>query len=270
MSSEKVNLLPFLKWAGGKRWFTQTWDKLLPEKFNNYIEPFVGSGAVFFHLKPANAILADINGELIETYKALKTDWRLVTRNLRRLAAGHTESSYYTTRASEPKSKFSRAARFIYLNRTCWNGLYRVNLDGQFNVPIGSKRDILRDTDNFKGVSDALKSVELRHSDFELTIGLAKKGDLLFVDPPYTVKHNNNGFVKYNEKMFSWEDQIRLRDCLLKAKERGAHIVVTNAYHGPVMNLYKGNFSMKRLERQSVIAADSANRGRTEELLIRG
>jgi DNA adenine methylase len=110
----------------------------------------------------------------------------------------------------------------------------------------------------------------LRHSDFESTIALAKKGDLLFVDPPYTVKHNNNGFVKYNEKMFSWGDQKRLRNSLLLAKKRGAHIVLTNAYHPPLMNLYRGNFSMKKLERQSVIAADSTKRGLTDELLIRG
>ena len=270
-SSEKPeNIPPFLKWAGGKRWFVDNWLDLLPENFNTFIEPFVGSGAVFFALKPSKAILGDSNKDLIASYQAIKFNSKLVLKHLKTHSNNHGKRYYYRVRSSAPKTIYARAARLIYLNRTCWNGLYRVNALGNFNVPIGTRRDIIRKNEDFSKIEKLLKNAKLRTSDFEPTINLAKKGDLVFVDPPYTVKHNNNGFIKYNEKIFSWDDQIRLKNCLKKAQERGAYIFVTNACHRPIRNLYKDYFRTKGLIRTSSIAADPSKRGLTEEILIMG
>ena len=162
----------------------------------------------------------------------------------------------------------ARAARLLYLNRTCWNGLFRVNKRGQFNVPIGTKKNVLLETDDFEYVHKLLRNAILECSDFEPIIDSARKGDLVFVDPPYTVKHNHNGFTKYNEKLFSWQDQVRLRDCLIRAKERGALIVATNANNRSVRKLYLQGFKVRSVQRSSVIAADSRRRGKSTELLI--
>ena len=151
---------------------------------------------------------------------------------------------------------------------SCWNGLYRVNLNGEFNVPIGTKQKVILDTDNFKEVSNLLKNVELMHSDFEDIIDSAKENDLLFIDPPYTVTHNYNGFIKYNEELFSKEDQVRLRDCLVSAVDRGVKVLSTNANHRYIKDLYRSEFFYKPVKRSSVIAADRANRGSFGELLL--
>ncbi|WP_261503540.1 DNA adenine methylase, partial [Burkholderia multivorans] len=161
-------------------------------------------------------------------------------------------------------------ARFIYLNRTCWNGLYRVNKNGQFNVPIGTKSNVLLDTDDWPTVSAALRQAKLLVSDFEPIIDQAKRNDIVFADPPYTVKHNNNGFVKYNENIFAWQDQIRLRDALLRAKKRGAHIFCTNADHISIREIYEDHFTVTSVARGSVISGKADSRGKTSELLITG
>ncbi|NOX26728.1 MAG: Dam family site-specific DNA-(adenine-N6)-methyltransferase [Gammaproteobacteria bacterium] len=265
---EHGELSPFLKWAGGKRWLTRGYPELFPEKCNRYIEPFLGSGAVFFQLLPKNSILADKNKELIDTYKAIKDNQKLVQRYLAKHHKNHSKDYYYKIRSSATRSIYSRAARFIYLNRTCWNALYRVNLNGQFNVPIGSKTSVLLSSDNFESTAGALKRAKLMHSDFESIINKSREGDFLFVDPPYTVKHNLNGFVKYNEKIFSWDDQIRLRDSLVSASNRGAQILLTNADHESIREIYKNVFNLERLERKSVIAASSIHRIKTSELIF--
>lgn len=262
-------VLPFLKWAGGKRWLTFSYPELLQQPFNRYIEPFLGSGAVFFHLAPQSALLADRNADLIETYQAIKDDWRRVIKELQKHNRNHSRRYYYTVRCLKPRNPYTRAARFIYLNRTCWNGLYRVNLRGEFNVPVGTKSSALLDTDDFEAIANLLSNVELRASDFEYIIDLARTGDLIFVDPPYTVKHNLNGFIKYNETLFSWDDQIRLKNALMRAKARGAKILVTNAYHASVKRLYKDLGEMIVLKRPSVIAAHPEHRKFCEELIIR-
>ena len=161
-----------------------------------------------------------------------------------------------------------RAAQFIYLNRTCWNGLYRVNLHGEFNVPIGTKDAVILDTDDFNAVSKSLRSAELCSQDFETTISRAGFGDFLFVDPPYTVKHNNNGFLKYNESIFSWGDQQRLRNALCKAKTQGAQILLLNANHDSIRELFHGLGTMTTLTRQSILSGDPSFRGKTNELAI--
>jgi len=265
---EASKILPFLKWAGGKRWLADSYTHALPQAFTGYCEPFLGSGAIFFSIRPDNAVLSDINEELIECYSALRDDWRSVERHLARHQKHHCKDHYYRVRSSLPRTVSARAARFIYLNRTCWNGLYRVNLRGEFNVPIGTKHNVLLDTDQFELLANLLKSTTLAVSDFETVIDQAKAGTLVFADPPYTVRHNLNGFVKYNEKIFHWDDQIRLCDCLVRASNRGCLICLTNANHPSIEALYKDDFDLTVLSRNSVIAASSRNRGKYEELLI--
>ncbi len=263
-------LLPFLKWAGGKRWLASSHGHIFPPQYNKFIEPFLGSGAIFFALQPKQAILSDVNSDLIETYKTIKGHPLEIQELLERHQKKHSKEYYYKTRASKPRNSITRTARFIYLNRTCWNGLYRVNLRGQFNVPIGTKTNVLLETDNFKAAAKLLNNSEIAHCDFEATINRANLGDLVFVDPPYTVKHNNNGFVKYNETLFSWEDQVRLKNALEKAQARGAFIISTNANHSSVRELYKDNFKTCSVNRSSVLSGKPQFRGKVSELLITG
>ncbi|NYF21624.1 DNA adenine methylase [Xanthomonas sp. JAI131] len=269
-SSEKNITLPFLKWAGGKRWLARIEGiaERIP-KDGRYVEPFMGSAAMFFHATPKRALLNDFNRELVETYQAIKVDWKAVVVLLARHQRFHSEDQqyYYQVRSSSPDCMFSRAARFIYLNRTCFNGLYRVNRKGEFNVPRGTKNTVVMDTDDFESISAKLKAANLTHGDFGQVIKKCRTGDFIFADPPYTVKHNNNGFIKYNEQLFSWADQIRLRDELVAAAERGAAIMATNADHPSIHELYS-DFDVVIAERSSVMASVAERRKRTTEVVI--
>jgi len=261
-------LEPFLKWAGGKRWLVQRYVGFMPVRFNRYFEPFLGSGAVFFHLLPSRAVLADINPDLIEAYRAIRDNWRAVLRYLRVHHANHKPTYYYRIRDSRPVSPYVKAARLIYLNRTCFNGLYRVNKEGVFNVPKGTKNTVLFPDDDFCAIAHALKMCELLNEDFARVISRAGEGDFVYADPPYTMKHNNNNFIKYNEMLFTWQDQLRLAETLHGAKNRGAMIVLSNADHPSITSLYAGFGKITRIHRHSVLAADSKKRRGTTELII--
>jgi DNA adenine methylase len=261
-------LVPFLKWAGGKRWLTTQYPEMFPTSFKRYVEPFLGSGAVYFHLKPKDALIADCNANLISTYDQVRLNWQKVELALRRHHRSHCAEYYYQERDRKHRAAHERAAQFIYLNRTCWNGLYRVNLNGKFNVPIGTKTSVTLESDDFRSISKQLKHAKLRHSDFDATIREAKRGDFLFVDPPYITSHNFNGFVKYNDKIFSWNDQERLAECVASASRRGVKILLTNADHESVRKLYRGIGEHHSVSRHSVLAADSKNRGTTTELAV--
>jgi DNA adenine methylase len=267
--NETQSSAPFLKWAGGKRWLASAYADLLPVSYKRYYEVFLGSGAVFFSMRPRQATLSDLNEELIECYSVLRDEWQNVVDRLHYHQRHHTKDYYYEVRNSKPRLLANRAARFIYLNRTCWNGLYRVNLRGEFNVPVGTKTNILLEVDNFEKLSTLLKTTKLLAADFEGVIDKARSGDFIFADPPYTVRHNCNGFVKYNEKIFRWEDQIRLRDSLVRASSRGCLVLLTNANHPSIIELYENDFELISLSRSSVIAADSKNRGMYEELVVK-
>lgn len=263
-------MTPFLKWPGGKRWFIANHASLLPTTFNRYIEPFLGGGSVFFHLKPNQSLLSDLNPELIAVYTAVRDNWGALIQRLTYHQANHGDAYYYTVRQSKPRTTVTRAARMIYLNRTCFNGIYRVNLDGKFNVPKGTKNAVVLETDDFEQAAILLANVELRTSDFEPIIDQARENDLIFADPPYTVRHNVNGFLKYNEQLFSWDDQVRLADALERARTRGAKIVSTNANHSSVRCLYRERgFTLKAVSRYSPISADPKSRRQFEELVIR-
>jgi DNA adenine methylase len=263
-----TQLVPLLKWAGGKRWLIPHAKDIFPTSYNRYIEPFLGGGAVFFHLRPEHSILSDINQELIDTYTAIRENWRLVQSHLEKHQNLHCKEYYYKIRASKPRTLATRAARMLYLNRTCWNGLYRLNLKGEFNVPIGTKTSVLLDSDNFDAASCLLKKSILSSCDFEETIEKATNGDFLFIDPPYTVKHNLNGFIKYNENLFSWDDQIRLRNATMRAANRNVKITVSNAAHESVKELYK-DFQWVEIPRKSILSGDPKYRVDTAELIIR-
>lgn len=263
------SVTPFLKWAGGKRWFAERADDFAPPEFTRYVEPFLGSAALFFALQPGQAVLSDLNCDLIDCYKAMSSNPDRVAAALRRHHELHSRSHYYDTRATKPADIVDRAARFIYMNRTCWNGLYRVNRRNEFNVPMGTKTKVVFASDDFDRISGMLKRATLLCSDFEAVLDDCGAGDFVFVDPPYTVRHNMNGFLKYNDKIFSWADQVRLRDAILRASERGASAVVTNANHQSIRDLYAGIGKQSILQRASVLAANPAHRSRTEELVIR-
>lgn len=222
---------------------------------------------MFFSLGVQHALLNDANQDLIATYTSIRSDWSAVRDLLLEHHGRHSAEHFYEVRASSPTDASERAARFIYLNRTCFNGLYRVNVKGRFNVPIGTKSNVVLDTDNFERVAERLSQVDLRFGDFEEVLDDCGSGDFIFADPPYTVKHNNNGFVQYNEKLFSWTDQERLKASLSRAVDRGAIAVVSNADHPSIRELYNGS-TIDVMKRQSVMASESARRKTTTEVLI--
>jgi len=267
--TSNVTSTPFLKWAGGKRWLVESDVQFAPDCFERYIEPFVGGGAVFFSIPRSNFLISDSNPELINCYQTIKKDWQSVVKSLRLHQANHSDSYYYDVRSSKPRKPHTRAARFIYLNRTCWNGLYRVNLKGQFNVPRGTKDTVMMETDDFDAISKLLDGGSIVCQDFQKTLSKAGEGDFVFVDPPYTVKHNNNGFVKYNEKIFSWQDQELLKQSINQAVSRGAKVTMTNADHPSIRTLYKDNTEIEILDRLSVISGSPTFRGKVSEVLIR-
>ena len=265
----EIRVPPFLKWAGGKRWLVAYHSDWLRKSEGRHIEPFLGSGAVYFHLAPDQSVLSDSNKELIETYRAIRDDPDSVVRQLKIHQNQHSDDYYYEIRARKPRTPSTRAARFLYLNRTCFNGLYRVNLYGEFNVPKGTKSAVILPSDDFFATSQLLQTAELFATDFEETIEDVKANDFIYVDPPYTVKHNNNNFVKYNEHIFSWSDQNRLSKCILKAAQRGAHVLISNADHPSIRELYKNKIWAKlSVDRFSRLAASSDFRRDTTELVI--
>ncbi|PZR73353.1 MAG: DNA methyltransferase [Chthoniobacterales bacterium] len=256
---------PFLKWAGGKRWLVRGYSHLFPMEFERYIEPFLGSGAVFFHLLPLQSILADKNAELIAAYRVIRRYPDEVAKLLESYHGRHSCRFYYDIRDADLESEIEQAARFVYLNRVCWNGLYRVNLKGKFNVPIGTKTQVKFQTGFLRQVSTHLKHAKLMTSDFETVIDGARCNDFVYVDPPYTVSHNNNGFIKYNGVLFSWADQLRLANAVKRAVARGALVFVSNADHAPVKKLYRELPFYRKLGRASILAGDSGARRQTSE-----
>jgi DNA adenine methylase len=238
-----------------------------------YIEPFLGAGSVYFHLQPKRAVLGDINEELINAYRAIRDDWQGLKRSLQYRQRAHREDPdayFYRVRARAPQNVSERASRFVYLNRTCFNGIYRVNVRGKFNVPRGSKDDVVLDTDNFPAMARLLRRATLRAGDFERLVDQAVRGDFVFADPPYTVRHNHNGFNKYNEVLFSWKDQERLACALLRAAKRGVKVICANANHESIRQLYDSPwFVLGVTSRASRICADGTKRRHFDELIIR-
>ena len=260
--------VPFLKWPGGKRWLVPEIKRRVGGIEGTYYEPFLGGGAAFFGLGPRRAVLADVNGELIHLYKTLRDSPIALHEHLVVHQSRHGKRYYYATRADPPCGAVERAAWMLYLNRTCFNGIWRVNRRGEFNVPIGTKTRVVFEGESFVDIAEALKGATFLAQDFEVTIQMAGVGDVVYADPPYTVAHNYNGFVKYNDEIFCWSDQVRLRDALESAAGRGARVLVSNANHESIEELYREFAQVDVVSRHSVIAGPADRRVRTSELLI--
>ena len=253
---------PFLKWAGGKRWLATHLAPIIRDILNEtngvYYEPFLGAGSMYFGLAPQKSVLSDLNKELIETYVQVRDQWQDVENVMRKWEV--TKDNFYKIRASRPRSQVRKAARFIWLNRTCYGGLYRVNQKNEFNVPYGGGRtpDLLYQNETLRNCSDALKgkpytdrSVELVVSDFEQMMKMAGKGDVIYCDPTYSCVDRSN-FDRYGAAIFDWSGQERLADASMQALERGALVIVSNGYSEEIGNLYPVDCGM-RLSRKKTI-----------------
>lgn len=258
---------PFLKWPGGKRELARRLVDRMPSDIETYFEPFLGSGAVFFALRPAHAVLGDTNKELIDCFLAVRNQPAAVVEALGRLP--NSEQDYYRIRESRPRKPATRAARLIYLVKLAFNGIYRVNSKtGTFNVPYGKHvgRRIL-DRPNLLAASKLLKGATVATHDFEVLVQSARRGDLVYFDPPYTLHHASNGFIRYNQRLFSWPDQARLAYCAAKLANRGVRVLVTNAPHKSISDLYP-DFKACLVTRGSEMAADVHARGRVDEMIL--
>ena len=238
----------------------------MPERHGRYFEPFLGGGALFFSLRPKLATLSDSNAELIACYQEIRRDPGSIIAQLRKLK--NNEESYYRIRAEKPSDPTRRATRFLYLTTLAFNGIYRQNLQGKFNVPYGHKSHIdLVESLPILEAAKALRKAKLRCADFEDAVTDALPGDVVYFDPPYTVAHGNNGFLKYNAKIFSWRDQERLAKVAAALADKGCTVIVSNADHPSILSLY-ASFQVLKIERQSVIAASSAFRKPTTECVF--
>lgn len=264
---------PFLRWAGGKSWLLKYFDDYMPETFGDYHEPFLGGAAVFFHLKTTNQLrgrvyLSDVNPELINCYQCIQENVEDVIKYLK--WSRNSEGHYYKLRDEKPRGRYQKAARFLYLNRTSFNGIYRVNQQGEFNVPYGDKKyRRLFDYENLRLVSKALQGVFIKCCDFTKAQSQVREGSLVFLDPPYTNAHGKNGFVIYNEQLFSDIEQKDLKKFIDKVVAKGAHFVLTNANHNYVKQLFsKKGYTANSRKRQSVIGGTDAHRGEIKELVF--
>ncbi len=272
--SKELEMLttPFLRWAGGKSRLLNKIVKYVPDNFENYHEPFLGGGAVFFYLKSYNkiknrAFLSDYNSELINAYEQIKQNAQLVVEELKKLK--NNKDNYYEVREKKYQNPIDKAVQFIYLNKTSFNGLYRVNLNGKYNVPYGYRN--IKDLYNFKNilnVQNNLKDVELRGVDFYDTLKKIKPHDLIFLDPPYTVMHENNGFIKYNQRIFQWDDQLRLHEFVKELVKKEAYFILTNAKHDSILELYSDIVAPIEVGRKSLIGGKLAKRETVNEYIF--
>lgn len=260
---------PPLRWAGGKRWLLPLLRDLIEGvEVRRYHEPFLGGAAVFLGLRAFDsALLTDTNAELISAFDAIKESPDAVAEAA--AAFPNDEETYYRVRSSTPQTSVDQAARFLYLNHTSFNGIYRVNLAGVYNVPFGRRKwGKVPSVDHLRQVSERLSRATLRVADFAECLQSVGPGDLVFLDPPYTVAHNNNGFVKYNQHLFSFEDQVRLSKVIDGVKSVGAHYILTNAAHPSIAELFDKGDHRRETNRRNTIGGFNASRGAATEYLF--
>ena len=264
---------PFLRWAGGKRWLIKHLPELLPKQFNDYHEPFLGGASIFLYLKSRNLIqnhsyLSDFNPDLINVYKQLQNNSQEIIDLIN--SYKNERDFYYSIRAISPKNDIEKAAIFIYLNRTSYNGIYRVNRDGFYNVPFGYRTGKnLLDCSHFPKISKLLsQDVTFQSNDFEIIKENLKAHDLVFLDPPYTVAHENNGFIQYNQQIFSWDDQKRLAELLKVISDSNAYFILTNAAHSCIAELFDGLGTLRIVQRPSTIGGKGAKRTQVNEYVF--
>jgi len=273
--STKKKPHPFLKWAGGKTQLLGPLVERIPGKFGKYFEPFVGGGALFFELFRQNRIeygaeLSDLNSELMDTYKAIRETTSEVIELLE--SYPHDKRFFYELRERDPEKldRPERAARMIYLNKTCFNGLYRVNRKGKFNVPFGSyKKPKYNDPDNLFAVADALKEVVLRDAPFDSVLDSASSGDLVYFDPPYAPLSRTSNFTSYQPGGFDADSQQKLRDVSIDLVRRGAKVIISNSGTQVIRELYEhSEFTIETVGARRSINRDPSRRGVLNELII--
>ena len=265
--SEIVKMQPFLRWAGGKRWLvSRLRGKLDIRQFASYHEPFVGGGAMLFSFLPEHAFISDVNEQLMQTYRIMKEDTERIIEFIQALRTD--EDTYYRVRSMVPRNEIEAAGRFVYLNRTSFNGIYRVNLRGEYNVPWGKKMNCQFDYENLRKVGKYLQQVEISHGDFELCLAHVQENSLVFLDPPYIMSKNNSVTLKYNQRGFSEQDQERLADLIDEIKKRGAYYILTNSNHEKVIETFDKGDNIIELTRKSLIGGTNARRGTYEECIF--
>jgi DNA adenine methylase len=275
---------PFLKWAGGKGQLLPELTRLMPASFARYHEPFVGGGAFFFNLWNSGrlargGVLSDYNRDLIACYQTVRDHAEeLIARLLEHKAHAHEREYFYTIRSwdrqpgFEQHSQVELAARMIFLNRTCYNGLYRLNNKGKFNAPFGHyKNPLIVDEDNMHEVSRALHNVELRVGDFADVLGRAEPGDFVYFDPPYAPSSATASFTQYTGGGFGEPEQRRLADVFRQLAERGCHVMLSNSYTELTRELYSPaaipGLSAETVRASRKINCDGAKRGFVDELI---
>ena len=268
---------PFVKWAGGKRQILDKLTKLIPDEFNTYYEPFIGGGALFFELSPKDAVINDSNKELMNVYEVLCNEKKFekMCRLLNKYERKHTEEFYYEIRNIDRNEKkfnklkdFKRAARTIYLNKACFNGLYRVNSKNEFNVPFGKKAKVnTYEGNNLTIINDYLTSnnIKLLSVDFEESVIDAKKGDFIYFDPPYD--SDTQTFNSYTEEGFGKEEQRRLARVYKELDKRGCYVMLSNHNTSLVQELYK-EYNINVIEAKRNINSNGKKRGKVEEVII--
>lgn len=262
---------PFLRWAGSKRWLTPLLRQVELPPSGTYYEPFLGSGAVYFALAVGHrSHLSDVLSPLINCYTQVRDDAELVGKIASQWDT--TRDAYYEVRAEDFSDDPVRsAARFLYLNRLCFNALYRENRNGKFNVPYGRPRETneVVDLPTLRAAGESLTRAEttLAAEDFEAALDRCTEGDFAFVDPPYALSKTRQSFSEYHSSLFSWEDQIRLSACVRRAANRGAKIIVTNVSDPAVRELYRG-LAIQTLSRHSSMSGSRGGRRNNLELLV--
>jgi DNA adenine methylase len=266
---------PFIKWAGGKKQLIEQLVPLFPEKIESYFEPFVGSGIVaFFLLKNHPEIkkiyLSDINEELITTYLVVKSNINELVKLLKDYKRKHSKEFYYKIRSQDIKtlSKVEIAARFIYLNKTCFNGLYRVNSEGKFNVPIGNyKNPLICAEKDLREISKFLKKDDIKVKQFYDAVKDAKEGDFIYFDPPYYPLPDTTSFTKYTKEKFLDEEQKLLAKVFKELDKRGCMVMLSNSDTNFIKDLYKGYF-INIVKAKRLINCDPKKRGKINEVVI--
>ncbi len=269
---------PVVKWAGGKRQILEKLKANLPEKFNNYFEPFIGGGALLFDLAPKNATINDVNQELLAIYTCLKDDelYRLMLEELDKHEKYHSEEYYYQVREWDRDPRFEleplwkRAARAIYLNKSCFNGLYRVNAKGYFNVPSAKKEHVVTYSKaNMEEIHEYFKddNVTILSGDFVEATRNAHEGDFVYFDPPYDSWEDKESFTAYSKFDFNKDDQRRLADCFKDLTNRGVKCMLSNHNTAYINELYNG-FNIQVIKAKRMINANAAGRGAVEEVII--
>ena len=259
-------LRPILKWAGGKQALAATLIQYFPKGIRTYYEPFLGGGSVLLALEPSRAVAADSNRWLIDTYRAVRDDWNRVAQILERLP--NTKADFLRIRRMSPQrlEPFQQAAHLIYLNKTCFRGLYRVNRQGQFNVPYGAYQRRYFDPDELRMLSEFLKKVDLRRCDFDVSLHDVAKGDFVYLDPPYFKLGGYADFNRYTPDQFRARDHLRLAALCHELDQRGVRWALSNSNTEFVRSLFVG-FHFERIASRREINLNSKNRS-IDELLI--